>query len=101
MAAAKVECVFYGALFLEKVTHARRLFFSKIGVILTFPLHWQDEFCSLEFTPILAIYVRTENGKRLTSNRRLMFEVNVDLKVSNLLYTGHVRIIQNEIDSKK
>ena len=40
MAAAKVECVFYGAVFLEKVTCARkRVFFSKVGVILTFPLH--------------------------------------------------------------
>ena len=39
MAAAEVECVFNGALFLEKVTCARKLFFSKIGVILTFPLH--------------------------------------------------------------
>ena len=29
MAAAKVECVFCGALFLEKVTCARKLFFSK------------------------------------------------------------------------
>ena len=27
MAAAKVECVFYGALFLEKVTCARKRFF--------------------------------------------------------------------------
>ena len=41
MAAAKVECVFNGALFLEKVTCARKrgFFFTKIGVILTFPLH--------------------------------------------------------------
>ena len=41
MAAAKVEYVFYGALFLEKVTCARKrfFFFSKIGFILTFPLH--------------------------------------------------------------
>ena len=40
MAAAEVECVFNGALFLEEVTCARkRFFFSKVGVILTFPLH--------------------------------------------------------------
>ena len=40
MAAVKVECVFNGALFLEKVTCARKRFlFSKIGVILTLPLH--------------------------------------------------------------
>ena len=40
MAAAEVECVFHGAFFLEKVTRARkRFFFSKIGLILTFPLH--------------------------------------------------------------
>ena len=40
MAAAKVECVFYSALFLEKVTCARkRFFFSKIGFVLAFPLH--------------------------------------------------------------
>ena len=41
MAAAEVECAFNGALFLEKVTFARKCFFflSKIGVIFTFPLH--------------------------------------------------------------
>ena len=40
MAAAQVECVFYGTLFLEKVTCATKgFFFSKIGVILIFPLH--------------------------------------------------------------
>ena len=42
MAAAEVECVFHGAFFLEKVTRARKrffFFFSKIGRILTFPLH--------------------------------------------------------------
>ena len=39
MAAAEVECVFHGAFFLEKVTRARKPFFSKIGVILTCPLH--------------------------------------------------------------
>ena len=74
MAAAKVECVFYSALFLEKVTWARkRLFFSKIAVILTFSLHWQDDFCSLEFTPIL-IDLRA-NGERQTSNLKLQFDV--------------------------
>ena len=40
MAAAKVECEFYGSFFLEKVTCARKLFFfSKIGFVLAFPLH--------------------------------------------------------------
>ena len=68
MAAAKVECVFYGALFLEKVTCARkRFFFSKFGFVWHF--HYIDS-------------VQMENGKRLTSNRSLTFEVNVDLKVS-------------------
>ena len=33
-----------------------------------------------------SIYVRTEDGKRLTSNRSLTFEVNVDLKVSTIQY---------------
>ena len=37
---AKVKCVFYGALFLEKVTCVRkRFFYKKNGVILTFPLN--------------------------------------------------------------
>ena len=35
MAAAKVECVFYGA----SISVLEKKFFSKIGVILTFPLH--------------------------------------------------------------
>ena len=42
MVAAKVEYVFsYGALYLEKVTCARKwfFFFSKLDVILTFLLH--------------------------------------------------------------
>ena len=40
MAAAEVECVLHGAFFLEKVIRAiENLFFSKIGLILTFPLH--------------------------------------------------------------
>ena len=34
MVAAKVECVFYGALFLEKVTCARRrFFFQKLALL--------------------------------------------------------------------
>ena len=68
------EVVLYGALFLEKVACAKkRFFFSKIGVILTFPLHWLDDYCSLEFTPIL-IDLRA-NGERQTSNLKPQFDV--------------------------
>ena len=74
MAAAEVECVFHGAFFLEKVTRARkRFFFSKIGLILTFPLHWQDDFCSLEF--ILILIDLRANGERQTSNLKPQSDV--------------------------
>ena len=74
---AVAECVFYGALFLEKVTCARKRFFfkKKIGSILAFPLHWQDDFCSLDFTPILNDL--RANGERQTSNLKPQFDVNV------------------------
>ena len=48
-------------------------FFSKIGIILKFPLHWQDDFCSLQFTPILIDL--SANGERQTSNLKPEFDV--------------------------
>ena len=81
MAAAKVEYVFlYGALFLEKATCARKrffflFFFWKLDVILTFLLHWQDDFCSFEFTPILIKIDLRANGERQTSNPKPQFDV--------------------------
>ena len=61
--------------FLRKLPVLDNVFFSTIGIVLTFPLHWQDDFCSLDFTPILNDL--RANGERQTSNLKPQFDVNV------------------------
>ena len=74
MAAAKVNWCFMVLSFLRKLPVLKNVFFlSKIGVILAFPLHWLDDFCSLKFAPIL-IDLRA-NGERQTSNLKPQFDV--------------------------